>query len=550
MTASMTTLTQQDWQESWYDLEVYKSLMAKQRIDALFQEHPGRAQAFSLAAAGLKLDFSKNLMTEEGLVLLLKLAQASRLGDMIEALFSGAEINNTEHRPALHTALRSDGDGLDKTAAEEVRKTFARMRVFVDKLHQKQWLGYSGKAITDVVNIGIGGSDLGPVMATRALAPYAQDSINVHFISNIDGTHVTEILKPLNPETTLFIVASKSFNTIETRMNAEAARDWCFRAGMAQGDIKHHFVAVSTNIAAVVAFGIDEENIFPMWDWVGGRYSLWSAIGLPIAISIGMDNFEQLLAGARAMDEHFRNADFRQNMPVIMGLLSVWYTNFMGAEAQAVIPYDHYLHKFPSFLQQLEMESNGKSVRRNGEPLKYHTKGVIFGEAGSNTQHSFHQLLHQGTHCIPVDFIVPAVSHNPVAQQHDYLFANCMGQSRALMVGRSLEQVTAELQEKGLDAEEIKQLAPHKVIPGNKPSNTIIMEKLTPYTLGALIALYEHKVFVESVIWGIDAFDQWGVELGKVLAEDIYTAMQDDKAGEELDESTLGLIQFFKEKQA
>lgn len=530
----------------WQELHKYKDYIAQQRIESLFVNHKERIQNFTLSSSGLTLDFSKNLITEDGLNLLIKLAESSKLNNAIDDLFGGKEINNTEHRPALHMALRDHGEGLTEDVKIEVNTTFKRMRVFVEQLHNHQWKGATGLPITDVVNIGIGGSDLGPVMASTALTPYAQEKVKVHFISNIDGTHITETLKKLNPQSTLFIVASKSFNTIETRMNAEAARVWCYQSGINQDNIKHHFVAVSSNIPEVVRFGIDENNIFPMWDWVGGRYSLWSAIGLPIAISIGMENFEKMLDGGHAMDEHFRYTEFRQNMPVILGLLSIWYINFFNSESQVVIPYDHYLNKFPAFLQQLEMESNGKSVHRDGRPVEYHTMGTIFGESGSNTQHSFHQLLHQGTHTIPVDFIVPAVSHNPVGKQHGYLFANCLSQSRALMTGKTLEQVIAELQQQGFSEDQIKELAPHKVIAGNKPSNTIVMEKLTPFTLGALIALYEQKVFVESVIWDIDTFDQWGVELGKLLSEEIYQTMTNTLSDNKLDDSTRNLVQFYQ----
>lgn len=532
-------------EELWYELQVKQHSISKERIENLFEADPLRIDKFSIEAAGLFLDYSKNLIDEYTLELLIKLAQNSQLKDYIEALFKGHEINNTEHRPALHMALRDKGRELPEKLKQEVQSTYHHMEQFVKQLHQQKWLGYKGEAVTDVVNIGIGGSDLGPVMASMALTPYAQSAVNVHFVSNIDSSHIAEKLKTLNPATTLFIIASKSFKTIETLKNTEAARNWCFDHGMKQEDLAKHFVAVSTNIVEATKFGIDEKNIFPMWDWVGGRYSLWSAIGLPIAISVGMENFWKMLEGGRKMDEHFRTAEMRNNMPVILGLLSVWYINFFNSEAHIVVPYDHYLHKFPSFLQQLEMESNGKSVHRNGEPVSYHTMGAIFGEAGSNTQHSFHQLLHQGTHLFPVDFIVSTKSHNPIADQHKYLYANCLSQSRALMCGRNLEQVTEELKAQGISDSEINELAPHKVINGNKPSNTIVMEKLTPETLGALVTLYEHKVFVESVIWDIDAFDQWGVELGKLLSEEVYASLSSDDTLQ-FDASTEKLIARFK----
>lgn len=536
--------------EIWNALIDYQQDLAKRRIEDFFKSDPERINKFSVSAAGLTLDYSKNLITDTGFELLIKLSSTTHLKENIDALFNGEEINNTEHRPALHMALRSHGEGLSEKVSDEINATYAHMEKFVAQLHNQEWPGYTGKTITDVVNIGIGGSDLGPVMACKALTPYAHSQIKTHFVSNIDGTHIAEVMKTLDPATTLFIVASKSFNTIETRKNAEAARDWCFSTGMKQSDIAKHFVAVSTNIPEVKKFGIAEENIFPMWDWVGGRYSLWSAIGLPIAISIGMDNFNTMLEGGRAMDKHFHTAEHRHNMPVILGLLSVWYINFFNSESQVVVPYDHYLNKFPSFLQQLEMESNGKSVHRDGRPVEYNTMGAIFGESGSNTQHSFHQLLHQGTHLFPVDFIIPARSHNPIGDHHQHLFANCLSQSQALMTGKTLEQVKEDLQIHGLSTEEIEELAPHKVIPGNKPSNTIIMDMLTPYTLGALIVLYEHKVFVESVIWDIDAFDQWGVELGKLLSQNIFSALTDDEKLKALDPSTEYLINYFKKKNS
>lgn len=535
--------------EIWHLLESHQKEVAGQRLETLFDTDPARFSKFSLEAAGLMLDFSKNLITEETIDLLIKLAESCNLPERIEDLITGKKVNNTENRPALHTALRGDGEGLDAQTRDAVNDTFRRMGELVARLHDGQWLGSSGKPITDVVNIGIGGSDLGPVMASTALTPYDKKKIGVHFVSNIDPEHLSERLEPLDPFTTLFIVSSKSFSTIETRMNAESARAWCKSNGIKQEDINRHFIAVSTNIKAATAFGIAEENIFPMWDWVGGRYSLWSAIGLPIAIKVGMENFDAMRQGGHLIDQHFRNAPFRQNMPVLLGLLSVWYTNFFNTETQIVIPYDHSLHKFPSYLQQLEMESNGKSVTRDGKPVTYMTKGAIFGEAGSNTQHSFHQLLHQGTHCFPIDFIVPVNSHHPIGTQHDYLFANCLSQTRALMKGRSLEEVRQEMRGQGNDEDEINRLAPHRVVPGNKPSNTITMDKVTPEILGALIALYEHKVYTESVIWDINAFDQWGVELGKVLSEDVYGAMTNESAGE-MDSSTNGLVDYYKKHRS
>lgn len=544
---SNTATRENERHRLWGELQALRESVGEKRMQDFFAAHPDRADEFAIDAAGLRLDFSKNRLDESVLQRLLALAENAGLEERIEALFSGGTVNNTEGRPALHTALRNDGEGLDEVARREVTETFQRMQELERRLHSGEWRGYTGEAITDVVNIGIGGSDLGPVMACLALTPYARDSLNLHFVSNIDGTHLHEKLKYLKPEKTLFIVASKSFQTLETRKNAEAARRWCLDAGIQVADLARHFVAVSSNIEAALDFGIARENIFPMWDWVGGRYSLWSAIGLPIVLKIGMPNFRELLAGAARMDAHFRETEPRHNMPVILGVLAVWYSNFFDCAAQVVVPYDHLLHKFPAFLQQLEMESNGKSVHRDGRALDYHTMGAIFGEAGSNTQHSFHQLLHQGTRMMPVDFIIALRTHNPVDDQHAHLFASCVSQSRALMCGQSYEQVVEELGAQGLTPEAIEKLAAHKVIAGNKPSNTLTMEKLTPATLGALVALYEHKVFVQSVIWDINAFDQWGVELGKKIGERVYGCLSLNKGCADFDPSTQRLIERFQQ---
>lgn len=533
-------------QQLWYELQCLQRDVSRLRIENLFVDEPEHLRDSTIEASGLLLDYSKNLLNKEAKERLIQLAESCQLGEHIEALFCGKDVNNTEHRPALHTALRNEGLELTEEQRNALTTTMQRMEVLVEKLHGAKHLGYKNTPITDVVNIGIGGSDLGPVMASLALTPYAQGNIAVHFVSNIDSTHLVEKLKTLKPETTLFIVASKSFKTIETRKNAEAARHWYFQAGAPSSAIAKHFIAVSSNIHEAMAFGIDEHNIFPVWDWVGGRFSLWSAIGLPIAIEVGMENFKAMLEGGRRMDEHFRHTELKNNMPVMLALLSIWYINFFDCEAQLIVPYDHYLHKFPAFLQQLEMESNGKSVRRDGSSVDYHTMGALFGEAGSNTQHSFHQLLHQGTHLFPVDFIVALQSHNPISDQHTHLFANCLSQSRALMCGKSQQQVIEELVQQGLAVEEIDALAPHKVIAGNKPSNTIVMDKLTPHTLGALIALYEHKVYVQSVIWQLDAFDQWGVELGKSLSEDLFSALLANDKAKVFDQSTELLIERFK----
>lgn len=530
------------WQRLGAKFEQIKNL----RISDLFDRDPGRFTDFSLQACGILLDYSKNRLDNETRSLLIELARQSGMKPAIEQLFAGEPVNNTEQRPALHTALRGNHAALDHEQRQALIETDERVSSLVDQLQQGKWLGSTGRPVTDVVNIGIGGSDLGPVMVTMALTPYHQDRVKVHFVSNVDGRHIALKLKQLDPETTLFIVSSKSFSTLETLKNAEAAREWCRQAGIEGAGLAQHFVGVTTNISAATEFGIAEKNIFPLWDWVGGRYSLWSATGLPIAIAVGNDDFRALREGAGTMDQHFREAPLEQNMPVILGMLSIWYINFFKTQAQIVIPYDHYLHKLPAYLQQLEMESNGKSVRRDGSPVTYETMGAIFGEAGSNTQHSFHQLLHQGSFMFPVDFIAEKESHYKIGEQHRFLLANCFAQSRALMMGQSLEAIKAGLHASGLPPERVEALAPHKVIPGNKPSNTLLMEKLTPETLGALIALYEHKVYVQSVVWDINPFDQWGVELGKEMSGTIAPALAGAPV-DDLDPSTAGLIELVRE---
>jgi len=529
----------------WDKLERHQQKVAAQRIESFFDREPERDRKFSASAAGLTLDYSKNLLDETGMGMLLELAEKSGVANAIAALFRGEKVNTSEDRPALHTALRNQGNDVP-SVQDDIRNCQQRMEHMVDKLHQGRWFGSTGEAVTDIVNIGIGGSDLGPAMACLALRPYDQKRQRVHFVSNLDGTHIAENIAGLNPHTTLFIVVSKSFTTLETRKNAESAREWLLNVGIQKNRLSHHFIAVTANIKAAKEFGISEENILPMWDWVGGRYSIWSAAGLALAAQIGMDHFNDFLAGGASMDYHFRTAALRDNMPVILALLSIWYINFFNAEAQVVVPYDHHLNKLPMFLQQLEMESNGKSVQRDGKPVDYQTMGAIFGEAGSNTQHSFHQLLLQGTRLFPVDFIVAAKSHYPLADHHTLLLANCIAQSRALMTGRGLDSIRAELIDQGLDKDTIKILAPQKVIEGNKPSNILAMDLLTPATLGALIALYEHKVYVLSVIWNINAFDQWAVELGKKLSTDIYHSLVSDGA-EQYDRSTNALIAWMRQ---
>lgn len=539
---------------AWQALQAHQKELANTNLMALFQTDENRAQNFSCSGATWTLDFSKNRANQKTISLLLKLAEEAGLKDAITQMFNGSPINNTENRAVLHTALRASHkqdsilvDG--KNVLDEVRTTLKQMHTFVEQILSETWQGYTGKTITDVVSIGIGGSYLGPKVVTEALTPYAQTNVKLHFVANIDGSDISGKLKQLNPETTLFLISSKSFGTLETLYNANAARKWFVDNGGQESLIHKHFAAVSSNVDKAVAFGIAEENIFPMWDWVGGRYSLWSAIGLPIALSIGMDNFYELLDGAYQMDTHFQHTPFEQNLPVIMGVLGVWYSDFYQAQAHALIPYDHYLRALPAHIQQLDMESNGKSVLLDGSPINTNTGPVIWGGAGTNGQHAYHQLLHQGSRLIPVDFIAPLQTHNPIADHHAQLFANCISQSQALMVGKSLQQAKDELAGSGLNSEEIDQLAPHKVITGNRPSNTLLTQKMTPTSVGALIALYEHKTFVQGVIWGINSFDQWGVELGKVLGTDIYNRLVKENDNSMLDPSTQQLIQAFRKAQ-
>jgi glucose-6-phosphate isomerase len=470
---------------------------------------------------------------------------------MRERMFAGERINLTEKRPVLHIALRNrsnraiEVDGAD--VMPEVNRVLDKMRRFSDAVRSGEWKGHTGERITDVVNIGIGGSDLGPVMVTEALRPYGQPGLNVHFVSNIDGTHIAETLKHLNPETTLFIVASKTFTTQETITNANTAKDWFLKTANDDSAVAKHFVALSTNADAVSRFGIDTANMFEFWDWVGGRYSLWSAIGLSIAIYIGMDHFEELLSGAHAMDQHFRTTALEHNLPVILALLGIWYNNFFGAQSHAILPYDQYLHRFAAYFQQGDMESNGKRVNRSGEAVEYSTGPVIWGEPGTNGQHAFYQLIHQGTKLIPCDFIAPVISHNPIGEHHKILLSNFFAQTEALMKGKDEAEARAELQAAGLSGNALEALLPHKVFAGNKPSNSLFVEKITPKNLGALIALYEHKIFTQGVIWNINSFDQWGVELGKQLAKAILPELQDNQPVDSHDSSTNGLINFYKQ---
>jgi len=538
---------------AWQALEVHRLAMQRFNMREAFQADTERFNEFSVSACGLFLDYSKNLITRETRELLIRLAREAGLPEAIQAMFDGEPINASERRPALHTALRRpvgdcvmvDGHNLMR----DVHDTLGKMTDIVGRIHSQLWRGYSDKAITDVVNIGIGGSFLGPELVSEALLPYSQQSgVRCHYLANIDGSEFHELTARLDAETTLFIVSSKSFATLETLKNAQAARAWYLSSGGNEHKLYRHFIAVTSNNQAALDFGIREKNIFPMWDWVGGRYSLWSAIGLPIALAIGMTNFKELLSGAHAMDGHFLNEPFESNMPVLLAMLGIWYRNFWEAQAHAFLPYDHYLRNFVKHLQQMDMESSGKSVRQDGSPVSCATGPVIWGGVGCNGQHAYHQLLHQGAALIPADFIVPVVSHKPVADHHHWLYANCLSQSQALMRGKSLKEVEVELRAKGLSKANVQRLAPHKVIPGNRPSNTLVMETLDPRRLGALIALYEHKVFVQGVVWGINSFDQWGVELGKDLGTNVYTRLTGFDVSPADDGSTQGLVDYFRRR--
>jgi len=537
--------------DTWRQLKDHRKTWNNLRLRDLFAQDKKRFEHMSLRLDDLLFDYSKNLVTAETMKLLVKLAKENGVELMRDAMFAGDKINLTEDRAVLHTALRNRADrpvvvdGVD--VMPEVRKVLKRMRGFTGQVRSGKWLGYKGDAITDIVNIGIGGSDLGPVMVCQALAPYAKKGLHAHFVSNVDPTHLAEVLKRVKPETTLFVVASKTFTTQETLANAHAARAWFLKAAKKEAAVAKHFVAVSTNAEEVSRFGIDTEHMFGFWDWVGGRYSLWSAIGLAIALYIGMDHFEDLLAGGFDMDEHFRTAPLDKNMPVVMALLGLWYNNFWDAQAYAVLPYDQYLARFPAYLQQLDMESNGKSVTREGKPVKVSTGPVLFGEPGTNGQHAFYQLIHQGTKLVPCDFLAAAEPHNAVADQHEILLSNCFAQTEALMKGKTAEEVRAELIAAGMAKAEIKELLPHKVFPGNRPTNTLLYRKLTPRTLGRLIALYEHKVFVQGAIWNVNSYDQWGVELGKQLAKVILPEIKAAGPTKDHDASTNGLIEYCKQ---
>ena len=537
--------------QAWKALEAHQSQLAHTTIADLFKQEQNRFNDYSLTFENqILVDFSKNKINQETLKLLHQLAKESALDEAINAMFTGEKINRTENRAVLHTALRNRSnapvyvDGKD--VMPEVNAVLAKMSAFCDRVISGEWKGYTGKAITDVVNIGIGGSDLGPYMVTEALRPY-KNHLNMHFVSNVDGTHMAETLKKVNPETTLFLVASKTFTTQETMTNANSARDWLLAAAKDNSAVAKHFAALSTNGKAVAEFGIDTNNMFEFWDWVGGRYSLWSAIGLSIALSIGFDNFEALLSGAHEMDKHFRTAPLEKNIPVTLALVGLWNTNFLGAQTEAILPYDQYLHRFAAYFQQGNMESNGKYVDRNGDVIRdYQTGPIIWGEPGTNGQHAFYQLIHQGTMLIPCDFIAPAQSHNPLGDHHSKLLSNFFAQTEALAFGKTKEEVEAEFVKAGKSLDEVKDIVPFKVFTGNKPTNSILVQKMTPFVLGALIAMYEHKIFAQGVIFNIFSFDQWGVELGKQLANRILPELADKEKVSSHDSSTNGLINQFK----
>ena len=509
----------------------------------------GRFERFSINLGDILLDYSKNRINEHTHDLLIQLANECGVKSAIEDMFLGEKINETEGRAVLHTALRNPAksgfiiDGKD--ILPDIHRVLDKMEMFSGQVISGSWKGYTGKSIAHVVNIGIGGSDLGPVMVTEALKAYS-NHIQLHFVSNVDGSHIAETLKKLDPETTLFMIASKTFTTQETMANAYSARNWFLKNGASEIDVARHFVAISTNEEGVSKFGIDTANMFGFWDWVGGRYSLWSAIGLSIACGIGFNKFKELLAGAHEADKHFRTSDFKENIPVTLALLGIWYSNFFAAESQAILPYDQYMHRFAAYFQQGDMESNGKSTDRNGNAVDYQTGPVIWGEPGTNGQHAFYQLIHQGTKLIPCDFIAPAQSHNPIANHHPLLLSNFFAQTEALMNGKSREEVEAELKASGKNGPEIEKLAPFKVFEGNRPTNSILIKKITPHTLGSLIAIYEHKIFVQGIIWNIFSFDQWGVELGKQLAGHILPELRDDQVVTGHDASTNGLINQYK----
>jgi glucose-6-phosphate isomerase len=536
---------------SWKKLEEHHKATSQFQMRELFKNDPDRFDRFSVKFNDILLDYSKNRITSETMSLLQALAREVELKHAIELMFSGEKINNTENRAVLHVALRNRSNKAIKVDGQDimpgVNAVLQKMKKFCEEVRSGSWKGYTGKAITDIVNIGIGGSDLGPYMVTEALKPYGKKDLHVHFVSNVDGTHIAETLKKVKPESTLFIIASKTFTTQETLTNADSAKRWFLETAKDQKAVAKHFVALSTNVKECTAFGIDSKNMFEFWDWVGGRYSLWSAIGLSIAVYIGFENFEELLTGAHEMDEHFRNAAFEKNIPVILALLGIWYNNFYEADSQAILPYDQYMHRFAAYFQQGDMESNGKRVTKEGKVVNYSTGPIIWGEPGTNGQHAFYQLIHQGTKLIPCDFLAPVQSHNPLSDHHKKLMANFFAQTEALMKGKTEAEARAELEKEGLSGKALNELLPHKVFPGNIPTNSIFFKKLTPRVLGSLIAMYEHKIYVQGVIWNVNSFDQWGVELGKQLAKKILPELSEKGKISSHDSSTNGLINYFKD---
>lgn len=535
---------------AWKDLRAHFSSIHNEHMKELFERDPSRFERFSVRFEDILLDYSKNRINEKTMSLLFNLLDEVGLPDAKKQMFAGSEINGTEKRAVLHTALRNRSQKPVVTNGQDVmpdvKKVLDKIGVFANKLHSGNLKGYSGKPINTIVNIGIGGSDLGPYMVTESLKPYTKPGIKAHFVSNVDGSHLHSALNDTDPETSLFIIASKTFTTQETMTNARSAKEWFLKFAGDEKFVANHFIAISTNQSAVVDFGIDVNNMFEFWDWVGGRYSLWSAIGMSIACTIGFDNFLELLEGAHAMDVHFEETPHDKNLPTILAVLGIWYNNFFGTETQAILPYDQYMHRFAAYFQQGDMESNGKSITRDGQNLTYQSGPIIWGEPGTNGQHAFYQLIHQGTKLIPCDFLAPANSHNPLGDHHEKLMANFFAQTEALMRGKDYHEVKEELTDSGMSSDEISQLAVFKTFQGNKPTNSILFKKLTPRTLGALIAMYEHKIFVQGVVWNVFSFDQWGVELGKQLAKAILPKLNTDEAVEGHDSSTSGLIEAFK----
>jgi glucose-6-phosphate isomerase len=539
---------------AWQALLKHKKQTENIQMRDLFAQDENRFESFHLRFNEILLDYSKNRINKETMSLLMDLAKQCGLKDWTEKMFSGEKINYTENRAVLHTALRNRSDEpiyVDgQNIMPEVKSELEKMRQYSEEIRSGHWLGYSGKPIIDIVNIGVGGSDLGPVMVSEALHPYGKAGLRVHFVSNVDPSHICDTLKDLDPERTLFIVSSKSFTTQDTIMNAHTARDWLMENARNETAVAKHFIAVAANVEAATTFGIQEENIFKMWDWVGGRYSLWSSIGLSVAIYVGMDRFESLLQGAYEMDQHFRHAPLEENLPVVMALLGIWYNNFYNAESHVLLPYDQHLHRFPAYFQQGDMESNGKSATRDGSKVDYATGPIIWGELGITGQHAFYQNLHQGTHLVPADFIVPIDSLNPVGDHHLVLLANFFAQTRTLMTGKNEKEARVELVAEGYSEEEVERLYPSRLMPGNKPSNTLLLKALTPKTLGSLIALYEHKIFTQGIIWQINSYDQPAVELGKKVAANIYADLRKHKSVDEYDDSTNNLIKYFIENSS